>query len=73
MPTRTDEEFVRKTVKQFYAQQAPKKYTVKLPCHPVQIELGEGREVFVTCPEPGCGKKYMVANNPINKRLYAQE
>jgi hypothetical protein len=73
MPMRQDEEFVHKTVKQFFAQQAPKKYTVKLPCHRVQIELPEGKEVFVTCPEPGCGKKYMIANNLVNKRLYAQE
>lgn len=73
MPTRQDEEFVHKTVKEFYAQKGPKHYMVKLPCHPVEIELPEGKETFLTCPSPGCGKQYMIANNAINKRLYAKE
>lgn len=72
MVERKDDEFVHKVVKQFYAQQAPKKYVVRMPCHDISLEVPKGAEGWFTCPKRGCGKRYLLTNNMVNKRLYAE-
>ena len=56
MPDRKDHDMVMQVMRQFYAQQAPKTPTVKLPCGHSYIEV-TNQDSFVQCPQ--CKKKYL--------------
>lgn len=71
MPIRKDEEFIKKTHKEFYSQQAPNRFVVKLPCKcGVNIELSRPQDQYVGCPK--CLKQFLYKHTmrPQGRKMY---